>query len=151
MDNKTILEEVGIEVSRELENKANKDLSNVTQLPENIIEQLKGKDGKQGTRGDKGSKGDKGNAGTNANLKITYGEARTNGWDYWVYPPSGYNMSHLKGFTCSLAIIYFCGGVDCNDTLQTRWNKESNRVKIHCNNSENRSASYVNYFAIWEK
>lgn len=72
---KTILEEVGIEVSKELENKANKDLSNVVQLPLAIAQQLKGVDGDKGDKGAIGDTGPRGPAGTNADLKITYGEA----------------------------------------------------------------------------
>ena len=41
METKTVLEEVGIEMSKELESKANNDLSNVKELPKNLIEQVK--------------------------------------------------------------------------------------------------------------
>lgn len=41
MEAKTVLEEVGIEMSKELETKANNNLSNVQELPSKLIEQVK--------------------------------------------------------------------------------------------------------------
>jgi len=57
---KTLMEEMGEVVEQQVRNKANKDLSNVEQLPQNVKEQLKGDTGARGINGAKGDKGDRG-------------------------------------------------------------------------------------------
>ena len=75
-------------------------------------------------------------------------------WSYnyaFVSPPSGFTMSHLKGFIASMAVIHFAGDVNSDDSIWCRWKKESTRVRVICNNSENRAGSAINYLAIWRK
>ena len=101
-----------------------------------------------------------------SNFRVTSGFVRTNnryssvgwaGYNDWtrnyadIYPPYGFTMSHLQGFIASIGIIYFAGGVNSDDNLYLRWRRETNRVRVVCNNSENRSNSYINYLAIWRK
>lgn len=69
----------------------------------------------------------------------------------YVYPPTGYNMSHLAGFMPSINQIAFAGDVNSDDTLWCKYRIESNRVTVICSNSETRFASKVNYMAIWIK
>lgn len=98
-------------------------------------------------------------------LKFTYGRLQTsnvnNGqnmsnYSYnraFVYPPSGFNLSHLVGFIPSISEVYFGGNVDGNDTLWCNYQTDytNNRVIVICNNSESRSAAKVHYIAIWKK
>jgi hypothetical protein len=75
-------------------------------------------------------------------------------WDYNIvdiYPPSGFSITHLIGFICSPAVIYFNGGVDGNDTLYCRWERRKDRVRVICQNSENRAVSSINSLAMWRK
>ena len=69
----------------------------------------------------------------------------------YVYPPTGYTMSHLAGFMPSINQIAFAGDVNSDDTLWCKYRLESNRVTVICSNSETRFASKVNYIAIWIK
>lgn len=69
----------------------------------------------------------------------------------YVYPPSGFSMSHLVGFVPSIAEVYYAGDVDGNDTIWCNYRIESTRIKVICNNSENRARSKINYLAIWQK
>ena len=69
----------------------------------------------------------------------------------YVYPPSGFNMTHLVGFMPSIGEVYFAGNVDGNDTIWCRYQIQSTRIKVICNNSENRASSKINYLAIWQK
>ena len=69
----------------------------------------------------------------------------------YVYPHAGYSMTHLVGFIPSIAEIHFAGDVDNNDTLWCKYQIQSNRVAIICQNRENRDNSKVNYLAIWQK
>lgn len=69
----------------------------------------------------------------------------------YVYPPVGYGMVDLVGFMPSIAQIAFSGGVNGDDTLWCKYRLESNRVTIICSNSETRTASKVNYMAVWIK
>ena len=118
-----------------------------------------------------GKKADKAYADTNflaatKNITVTSGEVATSNrstvigtslasnWDYNlvdIYPPAGFTMSNLIGFMCSPAIIYFTGGVNNDDTLYCRYQKRTDRVRIICQNSENRAISSVNYLAMWQK
>ncbi len=82
------------------------------------------------------------------------GTSLASNWSYNfadIYPPAGFTMSHLIGFMCSPAIIYFNGGVNNDDTLYCRYQKQLDRVRIICQNSENRAVSSVNYLAMWQK
>lgn len=96
-------------------------------------------------------------------IKVTSGQeavaAWTNGYNnnnftknyIYVYPPSGYTMSHLAGFISSLAEISFSGDVNGDDTLWCKHSVGSDRITVICSNSETRSASRVNYLAVWIK
>lgn len=82
------------------------------------------------------------------------GTSLASNWSYNfadIYPPAGFTMSHLIGFMCSPAIIYFNGGVNSDDTLYCRYQKQLDRVRIICQNSENRAVSSINYLAMWQK
>lgn len=68
-----------------------------------------------------------------------------------IFPPTGFTMSNMIGFMCSPALIYFNGDVNSDDTLFCRWRKELDRVRVICQNSENRAVSSVNYLAMWQK
>jgi len=69
----------------------------------------------------------------------------------YVYPPAGYTMSNLSGFISSLAEINFSGDVNGDDTLWCKHSVGSDRITVICSNSETRSASRVNYLAVWIK
>jgi len=96
-------------------------------------------------------------------LKITYGRIMTtyllNGQQQsnfdknkgYVYPPAGYNMTHLRGFMASISEIYFNGDVNNDDTLWCNYEEQANRIAVTCNNSEHRHNSKFNYIAIWHK
>ena len=89
-----------------------------------------------------------------SNRSTVIGTSLASNWDYNIvdiYPPSGYAMSDLIGFMCSPAIIYFNGVVDNNDTLYCRWERRMDRVRVICQNSENRAVSSINYLAMWRK
>jgi len=73
-----------------------------------------------------------------------------------IFPPTGFTMSHLRGFTASIGIVYFAGNVDGNDVMWCRWSRRGDRVRVICANSENRvdaagATSYINYFAVWRR
>ena len=107
------------------------------------------------------------NGWMNAHLKITFGRQTTtaryskvgwwNGYDGTgnnytdIYPPSGYSMSHLAGFIASIGVVHYAGGVNGDDSIWLKAHYYSNRVRVVCNNSENRSSSQINYLAIWRK
>lgn len=96
-------------------------------------------------------------------IKITTGietiNAKTNGYnenDYtknnvYVYPPAGYNMTHLAGFMPSIAEIAFSGDVNDDDTMWCKFTTDANKVTIICSNSETRRAAKVNYMSVWIK
>jgi hypothetical protein len=97
--------------------------------------------------------------------KVDYGSVpttnRVNGQSYndnthsyvFIYPPAGYNISHLVGFLPSIEIIDFGGDVNNDDFLFCRYVVETanNRVRVWCNNSENDSNSRITYMAIYQK
>lgn len=70
-----------------------------------------------------------------------------------IYPPSGFNIYHLKGFVPSIGEINFSGDVDGNDTLWCNYqvNYTAGKIRVVCNNSESRARSIINYLAIWIK
>lgn len=72
-----------------------------------------------------------------------------------VYPPSGYTINNLSGFSASIKTIFFAGGVNKDDSLWCKWQKypttNSDRVRVICSNSEIRAAGEVNYMAVWIK
>jgi len=101
-----------------------------------------------------------------SNFRVTSGFVKTNnryssagwaGFNDWtrnyadISPPYGYTMSHLQGFIASIGIVYLSGDVNGDDNLYLRWRRESSKVRVICNNSENRANSYINYLAIWRK
>jgi len=95
--------------------------------------------------------------------KVVYGTIQTNNravgqnqntttTNYaYIYPPTGYIMSNLVGFIPSINVIYFSGDVNGDDTLYCKYAVESDKIRVWCQNSENRELSTVNYIAIWEK
>lgn len=77
-----------------------------------------------------------------------------NNWNYnyqYIYPPAGYNMSHLVSFTCSNAEINFTGDVNGDDVIYCKWKKESTRIKIIGGNTETDFPAKINYSAVWLK
>ena len=68
-----------------------------------------------------------------------------------VYPPYGFNMTHLRGFIPSIRRIDYNGQVGNNDTTECYANYYSDRVDIVVYNSEQRAASWANYIAIWKR
>jgi len=100
---------------------------------------------------------------TTPQVKITSGTltviAKANGYyqnDYSknyadVLPPDGYSTAHLAGFVASIAEIHFSGDVDDNDTLWCKHTVDTQKIRIICSNNETRSASKVNYMAVWIK
>ncbi len=69
----------------------------------------------------------------------------------YVYPPSGYTMSHFIAFIPSIRTIHYNGDVDNNDSMYCNWAKESSRIKITCYNSEQRANPQANWLAVWRK
>jgi hypothetical protein len=96
-------------------------------------------------------------------IKISSGTSiitnRTNGQmqdDYTknyfdITPPVGYTMANLAGFIPSIAIMFWGGNVDGNDTTWCRYQIQTDKIRVTCNNSESRDSGYVNYMAIWLK
>jgi hypothetical protein len=80
-------------------------------------------------------------------LIVTYGTG--GGSNFNVNPPSGFSMASLAGFIPSLRLIYFSGGVDGNDTLQTTYSVGNESVNVDVRNSEQRAAGQANYLALW--
>jgi hypothetical protein len=70
---------------------------------------------------------------------------------YDVAPPSGYTMANLAGFVPSIAVMFWGGNVDGNDTTWCKYQVQTNKIRIICNNSESRESASVNYMAIWIK
>ena len=68
-----------------------------------------------------------------------------------VFPPAGYSMNHLAGFIASIGAVHYAGDVNGDDSIWCKWHRLGDRVRIVCNNSENRAASQVNYMAIWKR
>ena len=60
-------------------------------------------------------------------------------------------MSHLIGFIASIGAVHYAGDVNSDDSIWLKWHRLSNRVRVVCNNSENRAASQINYLAMWRK
>lgn len=105
------------------------------------------------------------------NFRVTSGEAAiTNrysrqwhlGHDDWdrnyvnIYPPTGYTMAQLRGFTASISRVYFAGNVNREDIMWCRFRQEiiNGFVRVIAGNNENRVdtagvAAYINYMAIW--
>lgn len=76
----------------------------------------------------------------------------------YIYPPTGYLMSQLRGFTVSISRVFFAGNVNVEDIMWCRYRKEIRKGYIHviAGNNENRVdtsgvPAYVNYMAIWVK
>ncbi len=78
-----------------------------------------------------------------------YDDTRYNYVD--IYPPGGYTMSHLIGFIGSIGAVHYAGDVDGNDSIWLKWHNLGNRIRVVCNNTENRAASQINYLAMWRK
>lgn len=70
---------------------------------------------------------------------------------YDISPPSGYGMANLAGFIPSIALMFWGGNVDGNDTTWCKYQIQIDKIRIICNNSENRDSANVNYMAIWIK
>lgn len=85
----------------------------------------------------------------NMNLWFTYGSAQST--TTYVYPPGGFSMADLAGFIPSMRRVDFAGKVDYNDTMQTEYFVESDRIRIVNQNSEQRATSWVQWLAIWRK
>ena len=68
-----------------------------------------------------------------------------------IPPPSGFTINDLLGFMATPGVIYFGGDVNNDDILYIRWRRQSNNIRVICNNSENRSRSYIHYMGIWRK
>jgi hypothetical protein len=83
------------------------------------------------------------------NLYITSGQ--TDSSDFFVYPPSGYTMSNLKGFIPSINGIWYAGGVDGNDTMRCYYTVLADKINVVTNNSEQRRNAIANWLAIWGK
>ena len=84
---------------------------------------------------------------------MTSGAVTSNGSISYVYPPTGFSISNLWAFIPSIRTIYFNGDVDDSDTLYCFYAVETanNRIRIECQNTENRGNSGVNYLGIWKK
>jgi hypothetical protein len=68
---------------------------------------------------------------------------------YDVYPPAGKTMSKLAGFTASIGIIWFAGKVDDNDAIRCSWQVYADKIRVWCQNTEQRQTPSVNYLALW--
>lgn len=70
-----------------------------------------------------------------------------------IYPPTGFNIYHLKGVIPSIGEINFSGDVNGDDTLWCNYTVDytNARITVACNNSESRARSIINYLAIWIK
>lgn len=86
-------------------------------------------------------------------LQMTSGAVSSSGSISYVYPPVGFTISNLWAFIPSIRTIYFNGDVDDSDTLYCFYAVETanNRIRIECQNTENRGNSGVNYLGIWKK
>ena len=69
----------------------------------------------------------------------------------YVYPPSGYTMSHIVAFIPSIRVIHYNGDVDNNDSMYCYYGYEASRISITCYNSEQRANPQANWLAVWRK
>ena len=68
-----------------------------------------------------------------------------------VFPPAGYDMSHLELFMAGIGVIHFGGRVDLNDSLRCQWERRNDRVRACAQNTEQRAKPAINWVAIWSK
>ena len=66
-----------------------------------------------------------------------------------VFPPDGKTMSDLVAFIPSIAIIYYAGGVNSDDSMRCVWRDMGNRIRVYVQNSEQRAAPGANWLAVW--
>ena len=66
-----------------------------------------------------------------------------------VFPPTGKDMTNLKGVMASHAYIQFDGNVDDNDIMWCRWQIQATKVRIICGAIELEAAAKVNWITIW--
>lgn len=83
---------------------------------------------------------------TNGNLNNDYSKNYVH-----VFPPAGYTMAHLVGFSPSIAQILFSGAVNGDDMLWCKHTTDANKVIITCSASETRYPTAVQYIGIWIK
>ena len=96
---------------------------------------------------------------TYGRLKTTnrYNNSNNHGVDNFAYNycfidcPSGYSIGDLVVFMPSISKVYYAGDVNGDDTIYCHWKIDGNRIKVTCNNSENRADSYINFIAGWRK
>lgn len=66
-----------------------------------------------------------------------------------LFPPLGYTMNHLAGFTASTAIIHYQGGVGNDDSLYCTYSRLNDRIRVWAFNTEQRWYGSANWIAIW--
>lgn len=66
-----------------------------------------------------------------------------------VFPPVGKNMANIVAFIPSIHVIHFASTVDGNDSIRCTYSYLSDRIRVHVQNTEQRSTPAANYLVIW--
>ena len=66
-----------------------------------------------------------------------------------IMPPSGKTMSDFAGGITSIGTIHFAGNVDGNDSFGSWFEVRSDRLRIYCQNTEQRAHPRANYLFFW--
>ena len=68
-----------------------------------------------------------------------------------VYPPTGFNMTHLKSVTAAHAYVRFSGDVDANDRMWVDWQADGTKLRIICGTTEFGAPCKCIFSTIWIK
>lgn len=88
-------------------------------------------------------------SGRNEVLTFTGGGDNFNYNYFDLFPPLGYTMNHLAGFTASAAIVHYNGVVDWNDSTYCTYTRLNDRIRVWVFNTEQRHYGSANWLAIW--
>ena len=69
----------------------------------------------------------------------------------FVYPPTGFNLSHFVGISLSFHYAGFDGNVDGNDRMWLKHQLDGDKVRVIGQLNENDRNTKLNYLAIWQK
>ena len=58
-------------------------------------------------------------------------------------------MANIVAFIPSIHVIHFASTVDGNDSIRCTYSYLSDRIRVHVQNTEQRSTPAANYLVIW--
>lgn len=76
-----------------------------------------------------------------------WGPSTSNYFD--IFPPTGYAMNKLAGFTCSPAEFYYAGDVNYDDSMWCGYERLTDRIRVRIQATEQRYRPAANWLAIW--